>query len=97
MNAAVNQSLVLVPDLLRVLAAAPASSSFLTPSIDSILNSIAAFIEQGEAGAAGLQALNDHIKAMVSAQRDPTADEWAELKARSDAAHAILQQPGGSP
>jgi len=86
-----NTILMLVPNLLRILASAPASSSFLTPSIDSILNSIAAFIEKGEEGATALQALNDHIKAMVNANRDPTIEEWNTLKARSDAAHTILQ------
>jgi len=90
-NTNVNQALLLVPDLLRALAAAPASSSFLTPSIDSILNSIAALILAGEAGYEGLQALNDQIKAMIAANRDPTQEEWDALKARSDAAHAVLQ------
>lgn len=90
--------LSLIPDFLRALASAPAASSFLTPSVDAILLAAASFIERGEEGAAALNELTSHIKAMVSAGRDPTAEEWATLKARSDAAHATIQgtPPGES-
>jgi hypothetical protein len=91
MNATVTTVLSLVPAILRSLASVPASSSFLTPAIDSILNAIATFVEAGDAGAAGLQALTQQIQAMVAAGRDPTPDEWAALIARSDAAHALIQ------
>lgn len=85
--------LTTIAALLRALASAPAASSFLTPAIDSILLAAAAFIDRGEEGAAALAELTAHIQAMVDAKRDPTADEWATLKARSDAAHAAIEAP----
>lgn len=83
--------LAIAATLLRTLAAAPASSSFLTPHVDDILASIAAVLETGEDALPQLQALTEHVAAMVAADRDPTTEEFAELKARSDAAHAVIE------
>jgi hypothetical protein len=91
MNAVVTTVLSLVPALLRTLTSAGVANSFLTPAVDSILNAIAAFVEAGDAGAAGLQALTQQVQAMVTANRDPTQDEWDALAARSNAAHALIQ------
>lgn len=91
--------LAIVPSFLRAItSASPVASSFISHSVEDILNAAATFIERGEAGAEQLKALTDQIKAMVAANRDPTADEWAALKARSDAAHAIIQgdEPTGA-
>lgn len=87
----------LVADFLSALASAPASSSWITPSIDALLNAGAALVSQGAAGTTALQALTAQIKQMVAAKRDPTAEEWAALEARAKAAHAIIQgTPGGA-
>lgn len=83
--------LALISELLRVLASVPASSSFLTPHLDTILSAVASLIDAGEAGASELQALTAHIKSMAASGTDPTADDWMVLKARSDAAHTIIQ------
>lgn len=49
-------------------------------------------LERGEAGRADLEKLAAHIDTMVAQGREPTEGEWADLRARSDAAHAILQE-----
>jgi hypothetical protein len=48
-------------------------------------------LEKGAEGRAALAELTEQIKRMVEENREPTDDEWASLKSRSDAAHAILQ------
>lgn len=83
--------LTTISALLRAIAAAPAASSFLTPAIDSILLAAATFIDRGEEGTAALMDLTVHIRSMVDAGRDPTDQEWATLRTRSDAAHAAIQ------
>lgn len=82
--------LSLIPTVLRTLDAAVTAWRD-SPVIHSILGAIANLVERGEDGAVELSALNDQITAMVSANRDPTDEEWAALKARSDAAHAGIQ------
>ena len=52
---------------------------------------IAALLDRGGPVEDGLHALKSHIEQMVLEGRDPTPDEWKELKARSDAAHATIQ------
>lgn len=86
--------LTLISTLLRLLSSVPASSSFLTPHIDSILSAIASLVDAGEAGITELQALTEHIKAMAASGQDPTPEDWASLKMRSDAAHALIQSGG---
>jgi len=56
-----------------------------------VLDSAIAALGAGAEGIAAIQALTEQMQAMVSAGRDPTIDEWSELKARSDAAHALIQ------
>ena len=82
--------LSVVPAFLRTLAgvAAPLAGSGAT-AITAAIGYAATLIERGEAGAADLQALTDEIKAM--GDRNASEEEWSALKARSDAAHAILQ------
>lgn len=86
-----NTLLLLIPELLRTLATAPASASYLTPFIDDILSTAATLIERGEAGSDALVQFTGAIKAMVLVNRAPTDDEWAALKARSDAASTDIQ------
>lgn len=92
MNTVTSTVLALIPDFLRAVATA-ANTTALAPTLDSVLHIGASLVEAGEAGAAELQALTDHIKTMVVAGTDPTQDDWDALQARSDAAHALIQEP----
>lgn len=96
MNAVVTTILELIPDFLRAVATA-ANTSALAPTLDSVLQTGAALVAAGEAGAAELLALTDHVKAMVTGGTDPTQDDWDTLQARSDAAHALIQSVPASP
>lgn len=60
-------------------------------AIASALQLASTLVERGEAGAEELKKLTEDVKAMVAEGRQPTAAEWKELRSRSDAAHAILQ------
>lgn len=60
-------------------------------SIASALQLIALAIEAGSNGKEELEKLQLQVAEMVSNRREPTKDEWAELKARSDAAHDALK------
>lgn len=59
-------------------------------SIGKVLDLAAVAIERGDAGAEGLRELVERVKEMADAQRAPTIEEWSALRARSDAAHAVL-------
>lgn len=89
---AVISILTVAPAFLRAIASAPAASSFLSPLVDELLSLGAALIEQGDIAVTQLQELTTQIENMVAAKRDPTEVEWAALRARSDAAYAIIQQ-----
>jgi hypothetical protein len=82
--------LAVLPAFLRTIAGIGAPfAGAAAPAIAAAIGYAATLIERGEAGAAGLQSLTDEIAAMGTA--NATDAEWAALKARSDAAHAILQ------
>lgn len=66
-------------------------------AIVTALGAVAALIEGGEEASEELHALTDQIKGMVADGRNPSEEEWASLKARSDAAHAVLQATGQEP
>lgn len=67
-------------------------------SLGRVLDMAALAIERGEDGAAELKALVEKVKEMAEASRDPTVEEWASLKARSDEAHRILSEvPDANP
>lgn len=93
--------LTLVATLLETLAnAVPGIASGQSPLIsilDTVLITAAELIKVGEAGSTELQALTAHIQTMVSSGRDPTEDDWNQLKARSDAAHALIQSGSSAP
>ena len=89
--------IALIPDFLRALSAvlpvlgnkaAAIGSPFITVA-EEVLSAGAALIERGEEGAGALAALTGQITAMGTS--DPTSDQWAQLKAQSDAAHASIQ------
>lgn len=93
MNAIVTTALTLVPELLETLVTDLNNNGVLSisPNLQGILSGAAALVRAGDAALPELQALTDQVKAMVSADRDPTDAEWAELTARSNAANAIIQ------
>lgn len=83
--------LALMPAFLRITAAAASTIFTGSPLVQQVLVTAATILEAGTAGAAQFQALTTHLESMVNANRDPTADEWATLKAHSDAAHLAIQ------
>ena len=87
--------LPLVPELLRTIATA--AQSFLGPVVSEVMSAAPALIESGDAGAVALNDLTLQIKGMIAAGRDPTEAEWNALKARSDAAHAVIQDTAPPP
>lgn len=91
-----NEVISIAAGLLQVLAVAPASSSFLNPHIDSILLAISTFITRGEEGLTDFTDFANQLTAMVTADKDPTDQDFAELKEKSDAAHNILESIQGS-
>lgn len=58
----------------------------------------ASIIEAGINIERELKVLTNQIQVMVDEDRDPTATEWADLRARSNAAAAIIDswEPGAS-
>lgn len=79
----------LVPEFLRAVSVlSPSVGPWLPP----VLNTVAALVEAGDHGLADLAKLTAEIKAMADAGLAPTDDEWAAFQARSNAAHAAIQQ-----
>ncbi len=56
-----------------------------------LLGLLSEIVARGEEGYEELKAFADTIEAMASENRAPTPVEWSALKARSDAAHDIIQ------
>lgn len=92
--------LALIATLLETLGTAvpglASGQSALAGILDTVLVTAASLIRAGEAGSAELQALTAHIQAMVNSGTDPTEDDWNTLKARSDAAHTLIQASNAS-
>lgn len=86
-----NQLLPIVPDLLRALSLGLESIPGWPALAGLVLNTGAALIERGEAAAGELAALSADVTIMVKSGLPPSADQLAGLQARSDAAHAALQ------
>lgn len=67
------------------------------PSLDSVVSHVlttaAALVAAGETGSAELSALTTQIRSMADGAGGPTVEDWNSLKARSEAAHATIQQP----
>ncbi len=61
------------------------------PAIPTWLEQISVMLTQGGASVHEIKNLERHILKMVAENREPTADEWAKLKARSDKSHQIIQ------
>ncbi len=60
-------------------------------AIKSILDLAALALERGTEGSEQLKTLVARVKAMADEGRDPTPEEWDELKKQSDEAHNIIQ------
>lgn len=89
--------LVLISGLMRALSILSNSAEFGArgQAIGAALAVGATAVERGEAGRVELKALKAHVEALVSEGRAPTDAEFAAIRAKSDAAHAIIQQPLG--
>lgn len=83
----------IVTAIIRSLAVVAGDVSFGAKgsSISSVLSLIALAVETGSTANEELQKIQVLVGDMVANRREPTKDEWAELKARSDAAHDALQ------
>ena len=66
-------------------------NSPLSPHAQYLINSIGAFLQAGEETLPEFQQFSDHVHALVIENVDPTDTDFAQLKARSNAAHALLQ------
>ena len=66
-------------------------SSVRLDEASKILGILGVLIEQGDDGLDDLRDFTTAIEAMAQQGRAPSADEWAILSRRSDAAHARLQ------
>lgn len=89
--------LAAVPDFLRAVSSSlgsivgdPAHNQ-KGAAITRVLTLAASAIDSGQDVAQGLQELTTEIQKMTAEGREPSPDEWAELKKRSDDAHAALQ------
>lgn len=66
-------------------------------ALQSAMVLAATLLERGEAGRHELEILCAKVDEMVAQGREPTADEWATLHGRSDAAHdAIMGSAAGA-
>jgi len=89
--------LLLISGLMRALSilARTADVGKHGTAIGSVLALGATAVERGELGRVELKALRAQIEAMLSEGRQPTDTEFAALRARSDAAHEIIQGSDG--
>lgn len=86
--------LSIISGFLRVLAVVaqnPAVAGVGGVALAKYINLGASLIERGDAARAGLESLTRDVEKMVSEGREPTPEEWAGLKDRSDAAHDAIQ------
>lgn len=89
--------LALIPEFLRSIGAILPTLTMLSASpgwislAEQVLSAGATLVERGEEGASELQALTQHIQSLQGT--DASSGDWDALRARSDAAHAILQAP----
>jgi hypothetical protein len=82
-------NLTIIADIFNALARAADNTDF-DEAITKWVTFLGALLEQGDVTTAELNALKDHINQMVLECREPTAEEFEVLKARSDAAHETI-------
>lgn len=68
------------------------SSNLRLQEASELLGLLDQILTRGEEAYEDLVAFAETIQAMVDANRAPTPAEWAALRARSDTAHAVLQE-----
>ena len=81
-----------MPAIIAILTTIVGSGNIL--SVDAIIKYIGlllGFLDDVDGGDKRLTLLHDHLKRIVAEGRDPTDEEFADLKARSDAAHERIQ------
>jgi len=57
-----------------------------------VLQALTAAIQVAPEVVRDVRALNDELAQMIAERRGPTPEEWADLNARLDAAHAGFQK-----
>lgn len=77
--------------LLESLIPAIANDLISNEKVQHYIAAAIAIIKSGFAVDEKVKALSDHIRQMVAENRDPTAEEWDALLARSDVAHEAIQ------
>lgn len=86
--------LEIITGLLRSLSliASDPALGYRGSAIKSVLDLTALAVERGAEGRDQLLALQARLQTMVDENREPTKEEWDELKGRSDAAHKAIQE-----
>lgn len=77
--------------ILSVILQTLASSGLSGDTVSKYLAFMSALFGRGGPTEDALKALKEHVERMVAEKRPPTESEWAELRARSDAAHDRIQ------
>lgn len=83
--------ITIILTLLQTIAGIASSKVASGSNVGMLLNLVSDAIKLGDAGYEALVSLNSEVAAMAAAKTDPTQDQWDALKARSDAAHAAIQ------
>lgn len=83
--------LAVLSAFVRALGDAAVSNGIASGSVKVFTDLGAALLDRGSEAESELQLLTSDIQTMVSEDREPTSLEWADMQARSDAAHSIIQ------
>jgi hypothetical protein len=67
-------------------------SSLKLQEASELLSLLGELASRGKEGQKELKAFTATIEEMVANNRAPTVEEWEALRARSDAAHAVIQE-----
>lgn len=90
------QLLTVLLGQLAVIAGDPALG-YRGAALTQALTLISQLAAKGEAARAELEALCAHVDLMVQQGREPTKDEWAQLRELSKMYHDILNPPPPAP
>ena len=67
-------------------------SNLRLQSVSKLLEFLGELLERGDEANEELKDFAETIERMVKENREPSTAEWATLKARSDAAHDVIQE-----
>lgn len=81
----------LIASIFGAIAGAARSPAIGRETVAEWAQLLSDLVGTGGAADADLVALRDQIEQMVAEEREPTADEWASLRGRSDSAHETIQ------